>query len=548
MPMNKGSMAQRGVSTRPLGESDTGMVQVLLDRFSLRPTERGVELSVEFTDDQATITDKEAKRALCRGRTPRQVRRQQTEIDKHLFGPAPAPLNHSEAKYPFRFASGGTLPILHLEGEVYYALFYRDIHPIGWNIANGACASRSELLDPTMAIERELREELLIFHPELKHRCIFDWDAGKPPDHADFQIANRVWSARFRQLHFGDLTEVELPLKWIDGPDELVVTYNDERRVTQNCFVNINAEDLGIEIDRIAWIRLEQGSVLCDGEINDGRLLNQVIGLFKTESFHKALCSRRRAFRPDRVFLGGRERPPENLDQAIMEYLAERDRVSPRSRQIRREYERCQHPLDLCPATRSLVRRYVEFAGRPEPGSSDGGRTHGQARFPRRSVPEHVDVFLSFPSEDADLAHEVYLHLKRCRWGVFFSDNLLAGRRFSDEIDRALDKARALVAVGRRVTHLEKEWVKYEWQSFHNDILNRRKSDSTPLIPFIAGFDPRDLPRPLRQRNAIRIVGSQTTASLQKLHRALSNALKTPSRVRRVTGRKTQKPRQDRGG
>jgi len=54
----------------------------------------------------------------------------------------------------------------------YYCLFYREIAPVGWNIANGGAESVAELLDPLATIERELREELIIVEPAAGHRYV----------------------------------------------------------------------------------------------------------------------------------------------------------------------------------------------------------------------------------------------------------------------------------------------------------------------------------------------------------------------------------------
>jgi len=41
-----------------------------------------------------------------------------------------------------------------IKEEEYYCLFYRDIFPVGWNIANGGSDNNEELLNPLLTIER----------------------------------------------------------------------------------------------------------------------------------------------------------------------------------------------------------------------------------------------------------------------------------------------------------------------------------------------------------------------------------------------------------
>jgi hypothetical protein len=45
---------------------------------------------------------------------------------------------------------------------------------------------------------------------------------------------------------------------------------------------------------------------------------------------------------------------------------------------------------------------------------------------------------------------------------------------------------------------MESEWVRYEWDSFFNDIISGIKPNGR-VFTFVKGVDPRDLPRKLRQ-------------------------------------------------
>lgn len=66
---------------------------------------------------------------------------------------------------PFRWASGGYLPIFVIDGIRYSMLFLRDLEPVvGWNVANGASASPVELWHVEMMVEREPKEEILVIN------------------------------------------------------------------------------------------------------------------------------------------------------------------------------------------------------------------------------------------------------------------------------------------------------------------------------------------------------------------------------------------------
>ena len=69
-------------------------------------------------------------------------------------------------------------------------------------------------------------------------------------------------------------------------------------------------------------------------------------------------------------------------------------------------------------------------------------------------------------------------------------------------IDRALDEVDILVVVSAVPEHLESRWVRYEWESFVNDILSGRKKNGR-IFSYIDGFTADRLPRPLRLHQVI---------------------------------------------
>lgn len=118
-------------------------------------------------------------------------------------------------------------------------------------------------------------------------------------------------------------------------------------------------------------------------------------------------------------------------------------------------------------------------------------------------------IFISFknlgpdgrPTPDSVLADELYQHLARRGYRVFFSNRSLERlgiSAYKKEIEDALDKAKVLVVVGTSVENIESEWVRYEWDSFHNDIISGVKRDGRIFV-YVDGPQPAALPRPLRQ-------------------------------------------------
>jgi hypothetical protein len=296
---------------RRLHLAENDFLQVLLTRFRLRRAGAGVRLELEFTADTPAISSRRAKRHLHDAIPDFDAKSAlyQRELDAVLIHRTRDSFDFADDDFPFRYASGGTLPIFGRGGTEYYAFFYRDLHPIGWNIANGGSDSRAEMLHPLAIVKRELKEELMVLDPVRKVRYVFPWDAGEAQDHA-------------------------LPVEWSDGPDTISIRIDGrEPCEVAGCFVNVNATDFGIEVDRIVRIELQKDAVLLDGEIVDGYALDRPIGLFEVGGFDAELRRGAREFLPALFFHSGREHPGAELPSRI------------------------QGRCDLCPVTRSLVMR-----------------------------------------------------------------------------------------------------------------------------------------------------------------------------------------------
>ena len=118
-------------------------------------------------------------------------------------------------------------------------------------------------------------------------------------------------------------------------------------------------------------------------------------------------------------------------------------------------------------------------------------------------------VFISFKNtdngaetKDAAMAHELYNALTENNIPTFFSkvSILESGEGdYRNLIDAALDDCSILIAVGTKKEYLESKWVKYEYASFHDDILSGIKDvNKCTVCSYIADMQQRELPRPLR--------------------------------------------------
>lgn len=495
---------------RPLKDAQNEFLEVLLDRFDLRRTPRGATLSVRF-DENANAVWLRSGKSHVEERIPGFASRRavyQKKLEALLVrGELPEFSIRPEDDFPFRYVSGGVLPIVHFRGGDYYCLFYREIPPVGWNLANGGADSRHELLYPFQAAERELREELVVFDQNIEKWYPFE-GTGRPLDRPEYAVARKLWHEKYGTTPTGDsddLGDVLLPMKWVDGPDTLQVAIGPEDANTvHSCFLNVNAIDFGIEVDRAAKIRLDDPkAVICDGEIvrdKTGKdvLVDSVVGLFDPYEIHRAGFSDRHEFRPKMFFYGGRlyENPSE------LNALVENDFV-PRMADTLAGWSRMQwddtaDKYDLCPVTRNIVARCSDMWEERPVQSTD------------------YEVFVCFASDDVALAQRVRDFIaERTGKSVFFSPSS-DHANFGKAIDGALTTAHSLVAVASDWRHLQRRWPEYEYRAMH--VLSRAgKKSEDAVVSYIDGFLPGDLPLPLSYYHSVKHNPDNPEASLNEL-------------------------------
>ncbi|MGA3284854.1 MAG: toll/interleukin-1 receptor domain-containing protein [Verrucomicrobiota bacterium] len=354
---------------QPLHRSEDRFLQVLLSEFSLHRHrgKRGMrfELQVAFDDGTPTIWNREGKQHLL-GTLPEERRaKYQTRLDDFLsHGRGADNYFFNDPAFVFRFASCGTLPIIRFgssqERRDYYCLFLRDAYPVGWNIANGSCDTRAELLNPEEALERELREELVIADFENDKRYLFPSDTRKPVDHPMHAVARRLWARKCPDKDVSALNTEGVKMRWIEGPDLLRIRIGVDKPVQRaGFFLNINGDDFGIEFDKIARVQLPGSVTLFDGEIDEGELVNRPVGLFSVDRFNRQLRSGKKRFTPEIVFYGA-----ERYDGRLLDYIVKHAFIphierfrGPESVKLLKEKIKTGKQYDLCPVTRRIVER-----------------------------------------------------------------------------------------------------------------------------------------------------------------------------------------------
>ena len=279
---------------------------LLFNDIRLHRHAHGVVLEVDLRSERCAIFNnlgKEFLRSRYLDRRSREKhRRVSAETHAFLLGRNGREADSLTIVVPgMRWASGGYLPIVRWHGRRWACLHFRDIFPVGWNIANGASENRTEYTDLDRLIYRETVEELVLSsalptpstHPDRRILRPFgvpdDWlrDPSFAPAIAEHDRLRR----QHDEIHFrADYSRVIHP---VTAPQSVrVIADDDERRTTEGVLLAINPLELGIEVVRICTFDLEDREFLLDGEVNQAKphayLVRQPIGLFDIEVLRKS--------------------------------------------------------------------------------------------------------------------------------------------------------------------------------------------------------------------------------------------------------------------
>jgi PKD repeat protein len=141
------------------------------------------------------------------------------------------------------------------------------------------------------------------------------------------------------------------------------------------------------------------------------------------------------------------------------------------------------------------------------------------------------DIFISSKNlgpdgqrtEDSRIAEQMHIFLAKKGFRVFFSNISLAKlgvAEYKNAIDDALDHSKILVIVGTSTENIVSKWVRYEWDSFFNDILSEKKPEGK-VFAYIKNVRINDLPRSIRNTQCI----EDGPDGFEQLYRFINNAL-----------------------
>lgn len=483
---------------KPLHEAENHFLEVLVDSVSLKRKRdgSGSTMSVTFDSDAQAIWDRRGKDEIRNNIIPNyrsQWPKYAEKLDNFFFGnSSQASFKLPENAFPFRFCSGGALPLITIGDKDYYRLHWRDIHPVGWNIVNGGSDNVLEMLDPQRIIYRELLEEFFIFDINDSDCRRLTPQINDGPAWLENPVETEVlrqWQIRLLKsgIKCNSIRQERLALGWMQGPDDLKVTFYDRKKNVKhhggvrNIFLNVNAEDFGIEVDRVVRIELPETAVICDGELLEGLLLNSVIGLFEVQALHEALRNGKTEFKPDILFHGGRRYEGSKLPHLISRFLKEKLHNGLLRGPEKKQFEKSQREkleFNLCPVSRNILRRVAPL----------------MKSATKETDP--CDVFISFASEDEKHAQAIYTFLKKSlNKSVFFSPESIRSSDYTHEIFRALSNAHCMIVVGSHPEHFRKNWVNFEYTKFFKNKMNKHSPPGKFMYTVLVDM-PKDTPLP----------------------------------------------------
>jgi DNA-binding NtrC family response regulator len=197
---------------------------------------------------------------------------------------------------PFRWTSGGVLPIAKYKGKEWATLFFRDIPQVGWNVGNGASEEAAEFARLDHLIARESSEEIMLLDrkpkPDLIDAMQFTFVERLP--HYGYSFLNPDLNPKDKLCDFvrahqeirWQHDEVRIEVNYdpsgerrvdrLSGPDDrdhpdyYPVEVNAGRQSSEPTFDviwSLNPLECGIEAIRLYRFELNDGEWLMDGEI-----------------------------------------------------------------------------------------------------------------------------------------------------------------------------------------------------------------------------------------------------------------------------------------
>lgn len=229
------------------------------------------------------------------------LRKEDKEIQHFLNGTSSESrkiINLRDLHLRLRWASGGVLSIVTIDGKDYVPLLFRDIRPYGWNLMLGSterCFKENGKLDPSFGIEDEWDDPLSYLRREFLEETLVIDDVPTPEESSVFKkfevhpkefvrLQPPGWRDRVRRFaeeqavqrekedKFTIKWDTPIPLKIRPGEGNArVQIFSSSRKrwlpPTDDVLVAFSLLDLGIEVIQVYKYSLEPNDYMLDGEI-----------------------------------------------------------------------------------------------------------------------------------------------------------------------------------------------------------------------------------------------------------------------------------------
>lgn len=216
------------------------------------------------------------------------LRDRDSDIHQFLLDRRRKNLTIPSNKARLRWASGGVLSIVTFKGEKWVPLFFRDIHPYGWNIALGQPERQFDPKHEGYTLENELNQPWNYICREFLEETMIIDRAPAPPEPVYRRTLNLSYlgqdtpvkiAKNFAEEH-GKLRKTEDGLEVLEqnearikaniiDTDFYLKVVDDEgcEHERDNVLICFSLLDLGIEVVTVVEYDLDENDYMLDGEI-----------------------------------------------------------------------------------------------------------------------------------------------------------------------------------------------------------------------------------------------------------------------------------------
>jgi hypothetical protein len=186
------------------------------------------------------------------------------------------------SEIPLRWASGGVLPVVEWRGGTWSPFFFRDIPPVGWNIAAGSSETEAELSRPVSFGLREFVEETIVLPqpprsgieiPTKTFPYIMTDDTGEARRalgsvNRHLEIRSREDGLTLPAFPPGDVpAQRAIETSFVQTGTRLRIRSDDGEEELSDVLVCFNLLELGIEVVSVVRFELGDDDYLLDGEM-----------------------------------------------------------------------------------------------------------------------------------------------------------------------------------------------------------------------------------------------------------------------------------------